>query len=108
MKVANIIATLIGITAAFGILASADAQTVNQRLQNQHARIHQGLKTGQLTHREARSVRRADRRIHRSERWDRAMHNGHLTAGERMRLQGRLNRNSARIYRKKHNGVVQP
>jgi len=86
----------------------AEAQTVNQRLHMQHLRIKQGAHSGELTRGEAGRVRSADHRIHRSEERDRKTDHGHLTAGESRRLQGRLNRNSNRIYRLKHNRIVRP
>ena len=88
-------------------LTAAQAQvTVNQRLHDQQARIHQGIASGQLTHREAHTLIRQDKSIQRQERIDRFRDGGHLTAGERTRLNGRLNRESGEIYRLKHNDRV--
>lgn len=85
---------------------AAQAATVNGRRASQHARIRQGVQSGQLTHREARHLRTRDRRIHRSERRDRMANGGHLNYRERRHLNTRLNRASRTIYRLKHNHRV--
>jgi hypothetical protein len=79
------------------------AHQVNSRLKRQAGRTRNGIKSGQLTKHEARSVKRSDARIHASERRDRIAHSGHLTTSEDKRLNHRLNRNSSRIYKDKHN-----
>lgn len=91
----------------------ADAQTryprpheVNHRLNDQHARIRQGVRSGQLTHREAEHLRLTDARIHAQERRDRIRHGGHLTRHETRRLNRELNHESHQIYHDKHNGRV--
>jgi hypothetical protein len=109
MKLLKLIATVTAIATVLAVTSvGAEAQTVNQRLRDQHAREAQGIRTGELTRHEARRVRSSDRRIHLSEFRDRTMHGGHLTMGERTRLNNRLNRNSARICRLKHNARVRP
>ena len=85
---------------------AAQAQGINQRLNNQHRRIHQGVESGQLTRGEQYRLNRRDARIHSQERLDRRFDNGHLTPGERRNLQGDLNRTSGRVYGDKHNGYV--
>lgn len=82
------------------------AQTVNQRVHNQKARIRQGIHSGELTKREAKSAIRSTNRIARRAGIDRTKNGGHLTPAERAHLQARLNRNSRKIYRLKHNGGV--
>ncbi len=90
------------LTAAFLAPLTASAQTINHRLHRQHHRIAQGLHHHHLTNRTARRLAVRDRAIHLRERADRLAHRGHLTAGERARLQRRLNRTSRAIYRDKH------
>ncbi len=75
---------------------------INQRLHNQNARIERGEAGGELTNREAGRLERRDNRIHRQEARDRRSHDGRLTAGERRRLNGDLNRTSGAIYRHNH------
>jgi len=86
----------------------AMAQTVHQRLQNQKARIRQGIHSGELTRGEAKSAIHSTKRIARRAAIDRAKHGGHLTPTEKNHLQSRLNKNSRKIYRLKHNGAVRP
>jgi hypothetical protein len=108
MKLLNLTTGVALLTLAAITPTAAFGQSVNQRLQNQHSRMHQGIKSGELTRHEANVVRSDDRAIHATERFDRLTDHGRLTAKERTNLQKRLNRNSARIYRLKHNGVTRP
>ncbi len=82
---------------------TVQAQDVHDRRMDQHSRIHQGVTSGSLTHREAYNLRQRQRRIASSAQRDRALHGGHLTRAERARLNSRLNRSSHAIYRDKHN-----
>jgi hypothetical protein len=92
------------LTMAFVIAPmTANAQDVNRRLEDQHDRIHQGIRSGELTRREANVVRSDDRYIRNEERFDRATDHGRLTWRERENLDRQLNRNSERIYDFKHN-----
>ena len=93
------------ITGLFGIFA-ADAfgqktPRVNKRQSNQKYRVRQGVKSGELTRREAKSIRRSTKRINRYEK--RAKSDGVVTRRERVRLNRMENRNSRKIFRKKHN-----
>ena len=100
----KILLTLI-ITGLFGIFtADADAQRtprVDQRQSNQKYRTRQGVRSGELTRREAKSIRRSTKRVNRYEK--RAKSDGTVTRRERVRLNRMENRNSRKIYRKKHN-----
>lgn len=93
------------LSAAFLPMA-AQAQGINQRLHDQHGRIHQGVGSDQLTRREQYRLNRRDARIHAQEHLDRRFDNGHLTGGERRNLNRELNRTSGAIYRDKHNGAI--
>jgi hypothetical protein len=75
---------------------------VNQRLDNQQARINQGLANGSMTGKQAARDEAHDANIAKRESVDEAKHNGHLTKGEQNRLNRSENRNSRRIYRQKH------
>ncbi len=75
-----------------------------QRNENQQARIEQGEKSGQLSTHEAGALERGQARTDRSVA--RAARNGHVGANEQTRIQARENRQSARVFNKKHNGVV--
>lgn len=88
-----------------GVLAvGANAQShrsIGSRLNEQEARIEQGLRSGQLTPAEAQRLRARDIRI-----WMEAgkarITGGRMTAAERARLEAKLNHVSGDIYREKH------
>lgn len=104
----NMIKLLAGaalLSAAFLPLA-AQAQGINQRLHDQHGRIHQGVGSGQLTRGEHRRLNRRDAMIHAQEHVDRRFDHGHLTGGERRGLNRELNHSSRVIYRDKHNAPI--
>jgi hypothetical protein len=93
----------------FGSLAMAQTvpdqprvNEVNQRLDNQQARINQGLANGTMTGKQAARDEAHDTNIAKRESADEAKHNGHLTKGEQHRLNRSENRNSRHIYRQKH------
>lgn len=79
---------------------------VNHRLADQNARIRRGVRSGQLTHREAESLRLKDAKVRYQEQRDRILHHGHLTRHEDVRLNHELNHDSRSIYRDKHNSHV--
>jgi hypothetical protein len=70
---------------------------VNQRLNDQQARIQQGEAGKQAARDEAH-----DANIARREAVDESKHNGHITKAEQRRLNRSENRNSNRIYHQKH------
>jgi hypothetical protein len=75
---------------------------VNQRLDNQQARINQGLANGTMTGKQAARDERHDENIAQREAVDESKHNGHITKAEQSRLNNSENKNSKRIYRQKH------
>lgn len=75
-----------------------------QRNVNQEARINQGVRSGQLTNKEVGSLERGQAHVDRAEA--RAGANGRVGAGEQARVQRKENRQSARVYNKKHNDNV--
>jgi hypothetical protein len=75
---------------------------VNQRLDNQQARINQGLANGTMTGKQAARDEAHDANIARRESVDEAKHGGHLTKAEQNRLNKSENANSKRIYKQKH------
>jgi hypothetical protein len=90
--------------ALMGVLTMAGANeaaaTVNGRQARQAARIHEGVKSGELTRREAarlhaeQAALRAEERVYRRD--------GVLTARERVDLKRDQNRASRHIARQKH------
>ena len=92
-----------------GIAFAQQANTINQRRENQQDRIAQGVRSGQLTPRETARLENREARINHQIGRDRAMNDGRLTNGERKQINREQNRTSRAIYRDKHNNktVVQ-
>jgi len=84
-------------------LAGMSFAQVNARRENQQDRIAQGVRSGSLTPRETARLENQEARINHEVHRDRAANGGHLTPGERAHVNRQLNRESARIYRAKHN-----
>lgn len=99
-------AVLVGcLTSALAL--AAQAQTVNTETQrdiNQQTRIEQGLKSGQLSTREAARMEAGQSRIEKAE--SRALKDGELSATEKNRIRAMQDRNSKAIYAQKHNGSM--
>ena len=90
--------------AAIGLAAgAANAQGVDQRHWNQQERIHEGIRSGEVTPGERYRLERQQRSIHAQEARMRWRNGGHLSPRQRWILQHRENRASAHIYRSKHN-----
>jgi hypothetical protein len=100
-----------GIVLAGTMVASADAQAAQSRIagrkENQQDRIAQGVKSGQLTAHETGSLENKEARLNHQIRNDRRNDNGHLTAGEKARVNREQNALSRDIYRDKHNAAQQ-
>jgi len=93
--------------AAVSVPSAAQAGEVHNRVQNQQARINQGVRNGSLTYREySHDESRLDR-INAQRRFDLRQNGGRLTPGERARLNGELNNSSRHIYFTKHNSFNQ-
>lgn len=113
MKVINTSMLFAGLVGASLFCARSMAQSapvpdhpreneVNQRLDNQQARIQQGVANGTLNGNQAARDERHVANIARRESVDEARHGGHITKGEQRRLNRAENRNSRQIYRQKH------
>ena len=74
---------------------------INARFRDQQARIHQGVRSGQLTRREQYRLDARDSRIRTQEYRDR-LSGGKFTSAERHHIQRELNHSSNAIYRQKH------
>lgn len=105
----NILKTLVAAVALLPVVASAQTLrhdpyhgNVNARQHEQAKRIREGVRSGQLTHREARGFRDRERVIRAQERRDRFFHGGHLTHHERIRLNREQNHASKSIHHQKH------
>ncbi len=77
---------------------------VNDRLQNQNERIHEGVKDGQLTHKEARQLHREDHAIRAQERRYARHHGGHISKREQGKLNAEENAVSHQIHEERHDG----
>ena len=78
----------------------AEARRDQRREGRQQARIHQGVKSGELTRGEAAGLRAGQRRVDRAQR--RAAADGNVTAEERAKLERMQDHQSKRIYEQKH------
>lgn len=78
------------------------AASETQRDVNQQQRIDNGLKSGQLTTREAAGLERQESRVDHAEAG--ALKDGKLSAAEKSRIQTMQNRSSANISKESHNG----
>jgi len=103
MKRISTVLLAASIFALFASIASAQTQTpgVDARQAEQHQRIAQGVKSGELTKGEARNLRAGQRHVRRMKR--RAKADGKVTPRERRRLNRAQNHQSRKIYRLKHN-----
>ena len=75
---------------------------VNQRLNNQHARINNNLAAGRITPAQAKQLHGKVRDIRIEERAAASLHNGHITRGERQQFNRQENEVSGQIYRQAH------
>jgi predicted Holliday junction resolvase-like endonuclease len=108
MKVVSSLLSGVVLCAALAPMTSIAApRQVNQRLENQQDRINQGIKSGELTRKEAGNLEAKDARIKNNERFDRKQDNGKLTPADRKSLNKQLNKASRNIYRDKHNNRTQ-
>lgn len=80
---------------------AAQAPTVKNRQRSQQKRIRQGVRSSELTPRETRKLERNAAQIHRSVKRDRA-DGGIFTPPERAKAQRKLNKQSRKIHREKH------
>ncbi len=72
-------------------------EEVNTRLSNQSKRIHQDVKNGTLTKRQAASLHKHDRQIRQEERDMASQNGGHITQSEQKTLNQQENALSKRI-----------
>lgn len=76
-------------------------QVVKKREQNQEKRIQEGVKSGELTTKEAQRLERKQAHIKKME--EKAMSDGKMTKGEFKHIENAQDRASHSIHRKKHN-----
>jgi hypothetical protein len=78
-----------------------ETRRADKRQKNQKQRIKQGAKSGEITKREAKSIKRSSTQAKRYEK--RAKSDGKVTWKERARLENKQDKTSRKIYRTKHN-----
>ncbi|HTD03041.1 hypothetical protein [Undibacterium sp.] len=103
MKTTKLLAVLLSslfATAAFAQTAATDVQ----RDVNQQQRIENGLKSGQLTTREAAKLEREEKNVDKTEA--RALKDGKLSQAEKDRIQNMQNKVSNDIHADKTNGLT--
>ena len=104
MKKVILTAAAIALTAGMFVTdASAGTRSggIDQREHKQVQRIIAGIKDGSLNAREARQLFKGQMRIRVNEA--RAKADGHLTLRERIKLHRQLDRQSRKIWKKRHN-----
>jgi Skp family chaperone for outer membrane proteins len=87
--------------ASAATFAQPVAPVVKERQENQSARIQQGVASGELTKKEAATLRTEQRAIRAEKRAFKS--DGKLTKAERAHLKREQNAASRHIYAKKHN-----
>lgn len=101
----KIVSLLIAATFVFGAATVSMAVghgRIDKREYREQRRIGQGIRSGELTRREAGRLEAGLAKIKTDERFARM--DGHLSYRERERLQRELNHESRGIYRQKHDG----
>jgi hypothetical protein len=76
-----------------------------ERAENQQDRIANGIKSGQLTDKEAKHLENNEAKINNEVRNDRAANGGKMTSQEKAQVNRQQNRESRQIYNAKHNGA---
>jgi uncharacterized protein YoaH (UPF0181 family) len=81
-------------------MTTANAQ-IKHSVENQQDRIHQGVKSGELTRKEAVNLRKQHKNLRQDVKLAKA--DGKVTKGERKIISKEAKHDSRSIYRKKHN-----
>lgn len=98
----NVKAAAIAVTLAFAGSAFAQTATpgIDKRQANQEKRIEQGVKSGELTKREAARLEKREDKLQKDK--EKAQADGVVTKKERRQLNREANRDSKAIARQKH------
>ena len=100
MKSLKLLTIAVSLLVAGSAFAQPATPVVTERQENQKARIAEGVKSGELTRREAAKLRAEQRGIRAEKRMAKA--DGVVTPAERAKLRRDQNRASRDIYRQKH------
>lgn len=102
MKLRNIAAAAIFSAVSF----AASAQTAPSTLPNDNARIHQGVRSGELTPAERAKLKTQEAGVRGEKQEARA--DGHVTPAEHKVIRHDKRKLSRNIYRQKHDAQVRP
>jgi hypothetical protein len=83
------------------------AQTIQQRKENQQDRIANGVKNGSLTAGETAHLETKESRLNKEIHTDRKANGGNLTNNQKNQVNRQQNRLSGQIYQDKHNAARQ-
>ena len=97
-KLLLLLAMAIGITA---VNAQTKTPVINHKQKVQHERIKQGVKTGELTRHETKTLAKQQRAIRHEKRESKK--DGIVSRGERRNIRHDQRKTSRDIFRKKHN-----
>ena len=106
MKALRMLCLTLTLAALTATMATAQTATprIDRREARQEARIHQGVRSGELTRGEAMRLQGGERHIDRME--CRAKRDGDMTPRERERIGRAQDRESRRIWGLKHNDIT--
>lgn len=82
---------------------NAQEGRIQQRKENQQARIAEGVEKGTLSPKETANLEHKEAGLNKEIRHDRKENGGNLTNKEKAQVNRQQNRLSRQIYRKKHN-----
>ena len=103
MKNKLIAIAITGLLTATAFGDTPSKKPIQQRKHNQQARIHEGVKSGELTKGEAKHLEKQEHALNKEEREMRKANGGKLTAADRAKLNRQQNHLSKEIYKDKHN-----
>ena len=101
----QVVVSGIGILGLFA--ATTLAQTIKKRERTQQGRIAEGVKSGELTKKEAVKLEKKEAKLHREIQRDRKDGPG-LTAKERLKIENKQDRLSRQVYKQKHDDQKRP
>ena len=93
----NLKLTMVALAVAALPFYAAAQSRIDQRQENQQKRIDQGVKSGQLTDKEAARLQKGQQRVQKME--DKARADGKITPEERRRIERAQDRESKNIQR---------
>ena len=106
ISLALLLAGVLGVAGLSQAQAGTRDPGVNKRQQNQHQRVRQGVRSGELTRRETGALAREQRDVRQLERAYKS--DGELTRAERVDLHQEQNQASRHIHNQKHDAQDRP